>query len=418
MNKLTAIVVGAGGRGTNAYAPYALQHPHQLEIVGVAEPNPHRRQYFASQHNLPDSMCFQGYEQIFAAGRIADIAIICTADQMHIQPFRMAVEKGYHILLEKPMSSSIDDSVEIAKTAANYDKVVSVCHVLRYTPFFSTLKSLLDQGRIGRLISIQHNENVGFWHQAHSFVRGTFRSSMETSPMILAKCCHDMDILLYLTGNNCKKLASFGNLTYFKPQNAPKGSADRCVNCALADSCIYNCIKFYTEPKNIDWTFALDCGVPTNENIMEALQTHRLGRCVFRCDNDVVDHQVISMEFEDDITAVFTMCGFTQECSRTIKLMGTHGEIGADAERNIITIKDFLTGIMETIKVYPGQAGHGGGDQGIMQGLLAAINGSAEDKTSASISLQSHMMAYAAEKSRIESTVIDIKGFIDSYMME
>ena len=411
MEKIKAIVIGAGGRGMNAYPPYALRHPDELEIVGIAEPDAARREQSARMFSLAPEACYTSYEQILDGEKKADLAMICTGDDLHIQPLTLAVEKGYHILLEKPMAPNLADSVKIYNIAKQYDKIISVGHVLRYTPFFKKLKELLDAGTIGRIMSIQHNENVGFWHQAHSFVRGTFRQTPESAPMILAKCCHDMDILLYLTGKNCKKVASFGALSHFTRENQPAGAAERCISCKVADTCPYDAVRFYTNAK--DWTrFALGCSEESSEaEILEKLKTHRLGRCVYACDNNVVDHQVMGMEFEDDITVAFTMSGFTEENTRTIKIMGTRGEIGGNMEENSIQIKDFATGNVTQIHLSPAASGHGGGDDGLMKNLMRAIRGEEPCLTAATISLQSHMMAFAAEESRKKGTVVDLEAF-------
>ena len=418
MGAIKAIVIGAGNRGANAYPPYALRHPDELEIVGVAEPDAVRREQFKRTYQLKDEDCYESYEQILAKDKLADLAMICTGDDIHIQPLELAVEKGYHVLLEKPMAPNIADNVKIYNIAKDYDKIISVGHVLRYTPFFKKLKELLDAGTIGRVMSIQHNENVGFWHQAHSFVRGVFRKTPESAPMILAKCCHDMDILLYITGKNCKKVASFGALSHFTRENQPEGAAERCINCKVADSCPYDAVRHYTSAAGAsEFTlFPLGCNKASSEaEIIEKLKTHRLGRCVYACDNNVVDHQVVGMEFDDDITVAFTMSAFTNECTRTIKVMGTHGEIGANMEKNLIEVKDFTTGNVTRIQLSDTISGHGGGDDGLMKNLLRAIRGEEECMTAATISLQSHMMAFAAEESRKNSTVVDLKAFTERY---
>lgn len=419
MKKLSAIVIGAGGRGTNAYPPYALRHPEELEIVGVAEPDAARRAHFREKYGLDEAVCFESYEQILSKDRMADLAMICTGDDLHIQPLELAIAKGYHILLEKPMAPNLEDNVKIYQMAKNYDKIISVGHVLRYTPFFKKLKELLDAGTIGRVMSIQHNENVGFWHQAHSFVRGTFRKTPESAPMILAKCCHDMDILLYITGKNCKKVASFGALSHFTKENQPEGAAARCVDCAVSDTCPYDAVRYYTQ-NAADWTlFKLGCdNTSSAADVIDALKTHELGRCVYACDNNVVDHQVVGMEFDDELTVAFTMSAFTEACTRTIKIMGTRGEIGGNMEKNVIEVKDFITGNVTQIQLNADAEGHGGGDDGLMRNLLRAIRGEEACMTAATISLQSHMMAFAADESRKNGEVVNLEEFMQKHGVE
>lgn len=414
MGKIKAVVVGAGNRGTNSYTQYALRHPNELEIIGVAEPNDVRRENFKKIFSLEEKFCFAGYEQMFAQEKFADIAIICTGDNMHLQPFMMAVSRGYNILLEKPMAQYLEDNVKIYNTAKNYDKIVSVGHVLRYTSFFEKLKEIIDTGAIGSIMSIQHNENVGFWHQAHSYVRGVFGKTPESAPMILAKCCHDLDILLYLTGKNCKKVASFGALSHFTRENAPAGAAERCLQCGVSDTCPYDAVRHYTNvTDSSEFTlFPLGCDRNSSEaEIIESLKTSPLGRCVYACDNNVVDHQVLGLEFEGGITAAFTMSGFTNNCTRTIKIMGTRGEAGGNLEKNYIEVKDFATGSVTKFQLKETASGHGGGDDGLMQNFIRAMRGEEGCLSSAEISLQSHMMAFAAEEARLSGKVVDLEEF-------
>lgn len=412
MKKVSAIIVGAGARGIGAYAPYAKIHPEKLAIVGVADPDENKRKILRDTYGFREDMCFESYEELFKRERLADAAIICTGDAMHYDPSRLAVERGYHVLLEKPISPDPLEVYRIGKVAEKSDKVFLICHVLRYTAFFRKIKELIDEGRVGRIMSVMHNENVQFQHQAHSFVRGNWRNSKTSSPMILAKSCHDMDILLYLIGKNCKKVSSFGSLGYFKKENAPKGAPDRCTDgCPYENTCPYNPLRMYTEGELRGWCGIFGCSPDDPASLIEALKVNDYGRCVFRCDNDVVDHQVVSMEFEDGITCVFTMSAFTQTGSRTIKIMGTHGEIGANMSENVIVVKDFASGSVDTIKVRESVWGHGGGDLGITEYFVNAVNGGDRSMTSAQISVQSHMMAFAAEKSRVEGCTVDLDRF-------
>jgi predicted dehydrogenase len=415
MSKVTAILLGAGGRGMGAYASYALKHPNELEFIAVAEPNKERREKFKKLHNLPDNMCFESWEELLAGPKLADAALICTQDRMHFKPTVMAIEKGYHILLEKPISPNPKECLIIGEKAKEHNKVLSVCHVLRYTSFFATLKKLLDDGRIGRLISIQHNENVGYWHQAHSFVRGNWRNSTESSPMILQKSCHDTDILLWLVGAECVRVSSFGSLTHFKSECAPEGAPMRCLDgCPEEDECPYYAPKIYLTD-NTGWPTSVISEDTSIEARTKALKDGPYGRCVYHCDNDVVDHQVVNMEFSNEVTVAFTMCAFSNIINRTIKLMGTRGEIRGDMHRNEIEITDFNTGTVETIKLQDSEYGHGGGDYGIMRDFLKLVqqDGKVQGRTSASVSVQSHMIAFAAEKARVEKKIINIKEFME-----
>ncbi len=406
-------LIGAGMRGTHAYGTYALSHADKVQFVAVAEPNLQSRQRFKETHNIAEEKCFTTWEELLQQSRLADAVIISTPDTMHYKPAMAAIEKGYHILLEKPMATDPAECIAISDYAKQKKQILAVCHVLRYGGFFRTLKALLTSKRIGQLVSIQHNENVGFRHYAHSYVRGNWRNADLSSPMILAKSCHDMDILLWLVDADCEKLSSFGELSYFKEENAPKGAPLRCTDgCPVERSCPYSAPQHYLTD-NLDW---LTTTISMNTSLMErekALREGPYGRCVFHCDNNVVDHQVVNIEFNNGVTAAFTMCAFTADTSRTIKLMGTQGEIRGHMEKNEIEIRDFVSGKTELMTIETNTSDvHGGGDAGIMEDFVNLVeSGSKESLTSADISLQSHLMSFAAEQSRLEHKVISLDEF-------
>ncbi|HHW49498.1 MAG TPA: Gfo/Idh/MocA family oxidoreductase [Clostridiaceae bacterium] len=413
MKKVSAVLMGAGNRGAEVYAKYALDHPYEIQFVAVAEPNRERRELFRQQHGISEDMCFESWEQILEKPKLADAVLICTQDRMHFEPAIASLEKGYHVLLEKPMSYDGRECVIMGDYARKYNRIFLICHVLRYTQFFSTIKRLLDEGKIGNLISIQHNENIAHWHFAHSYVRGNWRNSEETSPMILAKCCHDMDILLWLAGADCDYISSFGSLTHFRSENAPKGAPQRCLDgCPAAFECPYYAPKQYLTD-NTDWPVSVISVDKSYEARHKALKEGPYGRCVYHCDNNVADHQIVNIHFTNDVTAAFSVSAFTKDCNRTIKLMGTKGEIRGSDGKNEIEILDFLTGSTEVIKFVPSKYGHGGGDFGLMRDFVKLVR--EEDMkrglTSAEISVQSHLMALAAEKSRLEKRVINMKQF-------
>lgn len=418
MKKITAVLLGAGQRGAGTYASYALEYPEDLKFVAVAEPDTQRRLKFQQEHQIEDRYCFESWEELLEQPKLADAILICTQDKMHFAPTVRALEKDYHVLLEKPMSGDARECVAMGEYAEKYSKIFSICHVLRYTPFYTTIKRLLMEGRIGELMSVQHIENVGFWHQSHSFVRGNWRNSKESSPMILAKSCHDMDILRWLVESECTKVSSFGSLGHFKKENAPEGSTERCLDgCTVSKQCLYYAPKIY-----IDWTDSWQADVlrtvvsndTCNEAILSALKTGPYGRCVYYCDNDVVDHQVVNLEFENGVTAAFTMCAFTYEGGRSMKLMGTHGQILCDMDKNQIEVRDFGTGKSENVCIEADSRGHGGGDKGIMRDFVELIRNEDGKKglTSASESVQSHLMALAAEKSRLEGCVMILEDYL------
>ncbi len=415
MKKISLALIGAGDRGMHSYAPYALNKPHEVEFVAVAEPDDKKREAFRKQYGIKEENCFTDYKGLLESPKLADGILICNQDRMHLEPAMMALEKGYHVMLEKPMSVDPAECIQIGDCAEKYNKILVICHVLRYTPFFSTIKELIDRGAIGKLISIQHNENVGYWHQAHSYVRGNWRKAEESSPMILAKSCHDMDIILWLAGSDCTRLSSFGSLTHFKEENAPVGAPERCLQgCPSEKECPYYAPKIYLTDKTT-WPTSVISSDLSIEGRLKALQNGPYGRCVYHCDNDVVDHQVVNMEFENGVTAAFTMCAFTNEMSRTLKLMGTKGEIRAHMEKNQIEVIEFGASKKVTIDLNIGVDihGHGGGDERLMSDFISLIR---EDNinglTSAKNSVQSHLMAFAAEKSRVEGTVINMQEYM------
>lgn len=414
MGKITIALIGAGQRGVN-YTGYALEHPHELQVVAVAEPNQQRSQKFKSLHGLSDEMCFESWEDLLDRPKLADAVLICTQDNMHYEPTMKALEAGYHVLLEKPMSPDPQECIRMGERSEQYERVFSICHVLRYTDFFRTIKTLLNEGAIGQLMSIGHNENVAYWHQAHSFVRGNWRKAAESSPMILAKSCHDLDIILWLAGADCTHVSSFGSLSHFKKENAPEGAPQRCLDgCPVSDTCPYYAPKVYLTD-DIEWPTSAISDDSSLEARTKALQEGPYGKCVYHCDNDVVDHQVVNMEFANEVTAAFTMSAFTHDCSRTLKLMGTKGEIRAAMEKNEIEVIDFETGTTKQILLETpgGHIGHGGGDFGLIRDFVKLVKqgGQGNGLTSAAHSVQSHLMAFAAERSRVDRRVVTMREF-------
>ncbi|UNK16149.1 Gfo/Idh/MocA family oxidoreductase [Paenibacillus sp. N3/727] len=420
MKKVRVALIGAGLRGVN-YLDYALQHPHELEVVAVAEPVVERRNSFKEKHSIADDMCFEHWDEFFAVPKLADAVLICTQDKQHFEPTMKALEAGYHVLLEKPMSPDARECMLMGEKASQMNRVFSICHVLRYTNFFSTIRELLQQGTIGQLMFIQHNENVGYWHQAHSFVRGNWRRKDESSPMILAKSCHDLDILLWLADAECVRVSSFGSLSHFKADQAPEGAALRCLDgCPVSDECLYYAPKQYLT-SDTNWPTSAISDDLSYEARYKALQEGPYGRCVYHCDNDVVDHQVVNLEFANSVTAAFTMSAFTRDVSRTLKLMGTKGEIRGAMEKNEIEIIHFGSGKVERISFEDmgGHVGHGGGDMGLIMDFLRLVreDGKSQGLTSAHHSVQSHLMAFAAEQSRMDGNSIRLQDFAQQLRM-
>lgn len=406
------VLIGAGQRGM-IYAQYAYEKGG-AEIVAVADKNPEHRKLAAEKYNIPENMQFSEPEEVYKLGKIADAIILATMDRDHFKHVMPAIELGYNILLEKPVSPNPRECMIIKESANKHNVKIVVCHVLRYTAFFSTIKSIIDSGELGKVVTIQHAENIGNFHIAHSFVRGNWRNSDETSPIIMQKSCHDMDILLWLVGSNCKRISSFGNLTYFKEENAPEGSSDRCLHCPVASECRFDAKKSYLPIKG-GWPATVVSEDQSEEGILKALEEGPYGRCVFRCDNNVCDNQVTTIEFENGVSATFHLSGLTNKMHRTIKVMCENGDIyGDDAEEEITVTKYSPNGLYEgevkKVKINNEEGFHGGGDYRLTMDFLNA-DGKSESVSSIDKSIESHFMACAAEKSRLTGKVIEMDEF-------
>ena len=419
MKKLTAIVLGYGMRG-QGYTHYSVAHPDELQIVAVAEPEKSKQDYAKERHNLPDNMIFDDWKKLASLPKMADFALITMQDRMHLEPALACIEKGYDLLLEKPMAPTAKECKIIYEAAEKKGVKVIVCHVLRFTKFWYKLKDIIDEGTLGDIMSIIHMENVGHLHQSHSFVRGNWRNSEESAPMILAKCCHDMDILQWLIGKDCKKVQSFGSLTHFRKENKPEGAPSRCLDgCPHQATCFYDPVRFYITGKKTGWEEVVaDKIKPSDEEIMAALEKGPYGRCVYECDNDVVDHQVVNMEFEGGCTVSFTMSAFN-EGSRFIRIFGSKAELVADMKSNTIDIFHFNTREHEIIELNKiGDtifSGHGGGDTGIIIDTLKYFGGEQPSKSVCDLrtSYLNHLICFAAEESRLGGTVVDLQKFSD-----
>jgi predicted dehydrogenase len=394
------------------YAEYACKSK-KAEIVALVEPNEERRNYAAEKLQVPDIMCFGCVEDFFREGKLAEAVIIASMDKDHYEQVMAALELGYDILLEKPISPNPRECLDIQDKANQKGCRVIVCHVLRYTNFFEKIKEIIDSGELGNVISIQHNENVGNFHIAHSFVRGNWRRSDQSSPLIMQKSCHDMDILCWLAGSEAKRISSFGNLSYFKEENAPMDSSDRCLSCKVAKNCRFDALKAYL-PVLGKWPATVVTQDQSEEGLRSALIDSPYGRCVYRCDNDVCDNQVVLIEFKNHVTVSFNLSGFTNKASRTIKVMCENGEIRGDDSMNTIEVTKFTSNAIDrfeqrVIHTAQVQGEHGGGDVGLMEGFLSQMQTqSNSSRSSIGQSVESHIMAYAAEQSRIAGKVIDI----------
>lgn len=420
MRRITCAIAGLGNRGNDIYGHYQFVKPEEMQVVAVADPIKEKRDSAKKLYGLQDEQCFETAEQMLEQPKLADAIVIATQDRQHVEQAIKALSLGYHVLCEKPVSPSAEECRRLQQAAHQYNRIVAVGHVLRYTPFYSKVKELIDAGKIGEVVSIQAMEYVTYWHQAHSYVRGNWRNSIETSPMILAKSCHDCDIFAWLIGKKCKRVSSFGSLSHFKSDQAPEGSTLRCLDgCKAKENCPYDAEKIYITNKRTGIRDILKTGRTgddawpvcvlspndlSEDAVYHALKTGPYGRCVYHCDNDVVDHQVVNMEFEGGITVDFQMCAFTGHGGRTIHVCGTRGDIYGNLKDNQVTLDEFGKE-PEIFDVAEGDmSGHAGGDNRLIHDFLMAVEKGADDdalRTGIDVSIQSHLIALAAEQSRL-----------------
>ncbi|PNX51578.1 MAG: oxidoreductase [Thermoplasmata archaeon M9B2D] len=415
MKPVEIIIAGAGDRGF-VYASYAKEHPDKAKIVGVAEPRDFYREKMAQEYDIPEENVFEDWKSLAKRDKFADVAIITTQDHMHRDPAIAFAKKGYHILLEKPMAVDEKGCRDITKTALDKKVLFAVGHVLRYTKYTQILKGLIESGIIGDIISIQHLEPVGFWHQAHSFVRGNWRNEKESSFMLLTKSCHDLDWIRHMIGKKCVSVSSYGSLTHFKKENKPSIAGNNCLECDFEPDCPYSAKRIYLgfiKRGNTGWPVSVVTSEVTVPGVIKALREGPYGRCVYDCDNDVVDHQVVNMEFEGGETATFTMTGFTKARQRETRIFGTRGEIYGNGTK--IQFYEFLTGRSEIVDISSEEpeslADHGGGDYGLIHSFISAVSENDPSKilSGPEETLETHLMTFAAERSRKERKIIDIK---------
>lgn len=413
LRRLRIAVAGAGARGST-YARLAASASLSADIVAVAEPRDHHRRVFAARH--PDAAVFSSWQDMLAAGRIADAVIIATQDADHVAAATAFAAAGYDVLLEKPMATTEADCTRIVSAVERAGVTMAVCHVLRYTTYTRALKSIVDSGRIGSLVAVQHREPVGFWHFAHSFVRGNWRRSDESTFLLLSKSCHDLDWLSYVVGQPAVRVSSFGSLTHFRPESAPPGATDRCTTCPIEPTCAYSAPRIYraglTEDNTKAYFTRIVAPSMTASELELALAQGPYGRCVYACDNDVVDHQVVNVEYANGVAASFTLAAFTRMESRHTALFGTEGELRGDGR--YLHVYDFMTEQTETIDTRSADVAaidaHDGGDVGLITAFVSALtNGDPSLIVSgAPESLTSHRIVFAAEHARVTGTVVHV----------
>jgi Oxidoreductase family, NAD-binding Rossmann fold/Oxidoreductase family, C-terminal alpha/beta domain len=404
---ITAITLGAGNRG-NVYGGYSLQYADQLDIIGVAEPIAIRNERYAQKHHIKAENRFTTWEDVFRRPKFADAIIITTPDNLHYGPCMKALEMGYDVLLEKPISPSEKECRDILALTKKSGRIVAVCHVLRYAPYFVKLKEIMNSGVLGEIISIQHMEPIEHIHMSHSYVRGNWHNSKQTTPIILAKSCHDLDILRWMVGKPCTHIQAFGNLQWFTEKNAPAGSTPRCSDgCAVESKCPYSALEIYYRKRERNYVFDLpDDKDKQAEYVLQQLKTTNYGRCVYHMDNDQPDHYTTNILFDGGLTAAFSMEAFTSYEGRRTRVMGSMGDVVGDMSSFVMT--DFLTGQKTEWK--QSTDGHGGGDWRLVANWIQAVSKRDASLLTSTIdqSIESHVMGFMAEESRKTKKVMDI----------
>lgn len=401
-------VIGAGNRA-GKYLEYARRNPDRLQLAAVADVNGLRRRTLARAFALPEKYCFARYDDFFAAHLDVDMVLVSTPDHVHFDPVVKAIRAGYAVLLEKPIAQRMEQCVEIARLAREQGVPVGVCHELRYHPYFRKIRELIDSGRYGRIVSVGHTVSVGLDRSMHSYVRGMFRRERESNPLLLAKCCHDLDFLVWILRGRCRRLSSFGSLGWFRPENAPPGCAERCIDCPLEPGCAYSARELYFVRRDWISNFDVPDGATPDEAILRELRTGPYGRCVYRCDNDVVDHQVVAMEMEDGVTVDFSVDMFTADDFRTTRIRMTEGEIDGNEYR--LRVRRFRTGEELTFDFSDilGQPYHAGADLRLIEDFVEAVrNPGHRLLTSIGESVESHRIAFEAERSRLRGETLTL----------
>ena len=413
---ITFSILGVGARGAEAYGRYIFDSKDRFQIVSICDMNAYRLEKYGKAFEIPESERFLSEDEFFTKRR-SDVLLIATMDRDHVRQAMRALDLGYDLVLEKPISDNVEELRMLAAKANEKGCMVMVCHVLRYNVMISKLKSLLDGGAIGRLITMDQTENVCYWHQAHSFVRGNWRNRELTTPMIMQKCCHDLDLIQYFIGSRCKSVASMGALSYFKAENAPKGATARCLDCPHVDTCVYSAKQIYLDGwkaggcvDTFPYTMITDVLPLSQEVLVDALRNSPYGRCAFACDNNVVDHQTTIMQFENGVTATLKMEAFTARGGRDFRFFGTEGELELCEIEDRIVLRRFAQApqewkISELVDELGGQGkgGHGGSDYRMFDYLYRIyFTDKLNASSSVDCSVESHYIALAAEESRLE----------------
>jgi predicted dehydrogenase len=417
MTPISAVLIGAGNRGRYVFGAYALRNPGRLRIVALAEPREERRRATAEEHGLTRDRVFADWRDLLGAQIEAQVAIVATGDTEHVEPTLAALAAGQHVLLEKPMALDAADCLRLVEAADRAKRILQIGHVLRYMDFYARVQAIAASGQLGEIQIMDLREHVSYWHMAHSYVRGKFRNRELAAPFILAKSCHDLDLLAWIAGRPSAQLSSFGALGAYVPERAPAGAPDRCsAECPAQASCPWDAERFYLTPEESvarHWPWS-DLSVdPSREARRHALRSSPYGRCVFHCDNDVMDHQVVSVAFEGGLVGTLGVHGCATEERRTVRISGTHGELRGVMQTGLIEVSRHGSSELETIRITASPFGHARGDRGLLDHFCDVVARDARDEVRASgrVALESHLLGFAAERARIEGRVVDMAAY-------
>jgi predicted dehydrogenase len=391
--------VGLGGRASAYLSALQELYPNEHQVVAVADPDPAKQARARNDYGLQDNQIFDTDLDLMEQPRLSDVAIVATQDKLHLRDIRGLLAKGYDLILEKPVATTLEELQEIAAVSKSFpDQMVAVCHVLRHTVFFGEIRRILESGRFGPVVSIQHNENIGYYHFAHSYVRGPWNNSETSGPLTLTKSCHDMDILLYLLENtHCQQISSYGALSIFNRDHYdPATMAPMCVDCPQNESCAFSAPKLYSSGKIKSVVFDLS----SVDKVRKNLGTSPYGRCVYHCDNNVVDHQSTAIQFDNGVTATFSLSAFSAKVNRSLKIMCQFGEIRAIEKPYLIETTDFRTDEMTVTELDIRDRGHGGGDKAFVKDFMESYLHGVPFNSTLEHAIESHAMALLAEESR------------------
>ncbi len=417
MEPLSAVLIGAGNRGRSVYAAWMRRHPDRLRLVALAEPDDGRRAATAAEHGIDATHCFRDWKDCLDGPRLADLAILATSDTLHVAPALAALQKGYDVLLEKPIAPTAAECVRVVHAAERAGRLLQIGHVLRYTLFYRKVHEIVSSGALGALVHLDLKEHVAAWHMTHSYVRGRFCNRSDAAPILLAKSCHDLDLISWLADRPALRVASFGALAHYRADEAPAGAPARCTDgCPAQSSCPHDAVRFYLGPEDDlarSWPWLDVSADSRRESRKRALERGPYGRCVYRCDNDVLDRQTVTIEFTGGLTASFSLHGFAAEEQRTIRVTGTRGELRGRLDGGILEVTRPGVFGVERYELGGSPIGHFGGDVGLMEHVTTLLTQGSRNllQGAGRSALASHLLGFAAEQARETGSVVDVAHF-------